>query len=59
MNGYIAFWKGKQTEINANTSYEAQGKAMVFFGKLAHPWDISIVLAEKDGQPVIHSTSSL
>jgi hypothetical protein len=59
MNGYIAFWKGKRIEVRANTSYEAQGKAMQQFGKKAHPWEISVVLAEKDGQPVVHSTTSL
>ena len=37
MNGYVCFWKGKRTEVQAYTSYEAQGKAMKYFGKHAHP----------------------
>jgi hypothetical protein len=32
---------------------------MKHFGKHAHPWDILVVLAEKQGQPVTHSTASL
>lgn len=58
MNGYVAIWKSKRAEVHANTAYEAQGKALVIF-KGAHPWDISIVLAEKDGKQVTHSTVSL
>ena len=59
MNGYIAFWKGKRIEVHAETSYKAQQQAAKVFGKYARSYDITIVLAEKDGQPVIHSTTSL
>jgi len=31
MNGYIALYKGKQIEVYANTSYEAQQKASAQF----------------------------
>lgn len=31
MNGYKAFYKDRQTEVMANTSFEAQKKAAEFF----------------------------
>jgi hypothetical protein len=59
MNGYIAIWKGKRIEVHAETSYKAQQLAAKQFGKYARSYDITIVLAEKDDQPVTHSTASL
>lgn len=56
MNGYIAIWKGQRIEVQAETSYAAQRKAADRFGKRAQlrPWEVTIVLAEKDGQTVTH-----
>ena len=50
MNGYVAIWKGKRTEVHASTAYEAQQKAAAFFGKRAKRWDVTVVLAEQDGK---------
>jgi len=59
LNGYIAFYKGKQAEVYASTSYEAQTKAAASF-KARKQYEVSVHLAEKPlGTPVIHSTASL
>ena len=60
MNGYKCFWKGKEVEVYAYTSYEAQKKAVVEFEKTAgrtkvHGYDISVLLCEKDKKEVIHT----
>jgi hypothetical protein len=55
-NGYIAFYKGKQTEVYANTSLEARNKAAVFF-KAKKPYEVTVVLAEKNGEQVVHKAS--
>lgn len=58
MNGYVCFWRGKKAEVYAETSFEAQKKAAEIF-KAKKTYEISVVLAEKNGNPVIHSTSSI
>jgi len=58
MNGYIAFYRGKQTEVYANTTYEAQQKAAVVF-KARKSYEVTVMLAEKNGQQVVHSTGGL
>ena len=58
MNGYIAFWRGKQIEVHAPTSYEAQKKAAAIF-KARKSYEVTVVLAEKDGKPVTHCTTTL
>lgn len=58
MNGYIAFYKGKRIEVTASTSYEAQQKAAKQF-KAKKPYEVTVVLAEKDGEQVTHKTSGL
>jgi len=55
-NGYIAFYRGKQMEVHADTSYEAQKKAATAF-KARKSYDVSVVLAELDGKQVIYSPS--
>ena len=58
MNGYIAFYRGKKLFICANTSYEAQQTAVAAFkARKAH--EVTVVLAERDGQQVVHSTGVL
>ncbi len=55
MNGYVAFYKGKRIEVYANTSYEAQGKAQkVLKVRDSQRYNITVVLAEKDGEEVTH-----
>lgn len=58
MNSYKAFFKGKTTEVKANTSYEAQQLAAKFF-KAKKSYDVTVVLVEKAGESVTHSTSSI
>ena len=58
MNGYIAFYRGKRIYICADTSYEAQKMAAATF-KAKKSYEVTVVLAEKDGQQVIHSAGEL
>jgi len=53
MNGYIAFYKGRRIEVTAETSYQAQQIAAAKF-RAKHSYDVTVVLAEKDGKPVTH-----
>lgn len=54
MNGYIAFYRGKKMEVNAETSYQAQQKAAQAF-KAKKSYEVHVVLAEKDGEQVTHT----
>lgn len=56
MNGYIAFYKGKQLEVYAPSSYEAQQKAAALF-KARKSYEVTVMLAEKDGQQVTHTAT--
>jgi len=58
MNGYIAFYKGKQVEVHASSSYEAQQKAVAMF-KARRSYDVTVILVERGGQQVTHSTGGL
>ena len=58
MNGYLAFYKGKQIEVHAATSLEAQTKAATIF-KARKQYQVIVMLCEKSGEQVIHSTASL
>jgi hypothetical protein len=53
MNGYIAFYKGRKTEVHADTAYEAQQKAAAIF-KARKSYEVTVVLAEKNDQQVTH-----
>lgn len=53
LNGYVAFYKGKQKDIYAKTKYEALKKAVKEFGAKKE-WDVTVELAEKGGEPVVH-----
>ena len=53
MNGYKAFYKGKQLEVYAESSYEAQLKAAKEF-KAKKSYEVTVVLCEKNGDEVIH-----
>jgi len=58
LNGYICFYKSKRTEVYASTLLEARDKAAAFF-KARKPYEVTAMLAEKAGTPVIHSTASI
>ena len=54
MNGYVAFYRGKRIEVHAMTSLRAQTKAAVQL-KAKKAYEVTVVLAEKDGVPVVHT----
>lgn len=58
MNGYVCFYKGKRIEILAETSAQAQTKAAAKL-KAKKPWEVTVVLAEKNGEQVVHSTAGI
>lgn len=51
--GYVAFYKGKRIEVYAESSYKAQLAAAEKF-KAKKAWEVAVVLAEKEGEPVTH-----
>lgn len=56
MNGYIAFYNGKQAELYAETSYAAYSQAVDHFKVPKSKRSmVSVVLAEKDGEQVTHA----
>ena len=54
LNGYIATYKGKRTEVYAETSYKAQQIAAAFF-KAKKSWEVDVYLCEQHGKEVIHT----
>jgi len=58
MNGYIAFYKGKRAEIYAETSIAARDKAAANF-KARKAYDVTVVLAEKNGAQIAHDPAIL
>ena len=60
MNGYIAFYNGKQKEIMASSLYGAKLAAIEYFNVSKSKQSlIAVVLAEKNGEQVTTSTASL
>lgn len=52
--GYIAFYKGKQIEVWAPTSFAAHAKAVAQF-KARKGWEVRVYLCERtDGSEVVH-----
>lgn len=59
MNGYVCFHQRKgRVEVYANTSYEAQLKAAEAL-KVKKPYEITVILAERDGDQVVHNPATL
>lgn len=58
MNGYVCFYRGKRIEVEANTSFEAQEKAAKEF-KARKAYEVTVVLAEKKGETIVHSGAEL
>lgn len=55
MRSYIAFYNGKQVEVSANSSYEAQTKAAKMLNVSAkNQYRVTVMLAD-----VEHSTAAL
>jgi hypothetical protein len=60
MNGYICFYRGESIETRADSSLEAQTKTAAWFQKKnprrkVRGYEITVKLAEKDGQPITHT----
>jgi hypothetical protein len=54
MCGYICLYNGKRIEVYADSLYAAKQKAIeVFNPPKSKRHMISVVLAEKDGEPVV------
>jgi len=53
MNGYICFYKGKQFEVYADSSLQAQ-KECAIDNHIKKRYEITVVLAEVNGETVIH-----
>ena len=58
MNGYMCFYKGKVIAVYAETSYVAQQKAATLL-KAKRAYEVVVVLAEKGGETVVHSTAEV
>lgn len=60
MNGYICFFGGKRVEVHATSTYEAQKKAAaVLRVSEKKRSQITVVLAEKQGEPVVHKPQDI
>lgn len=65
MNLYKAFYKGKTTEVQAETSYQAQQLAAKYFKDQQRvrrhfkDYDVTVMLLAKDGVQVEHSTGAI
>ena len=53
MNGYKAFYKGKEIDVYAETSYKAQLKAAEIF-KAKKSYEVQVMLCEKEGKQITH-----
>ena len=56
MNGYVAFYRGRQMDVYAESSIAARNKAAAAF-KARKAYEVTVVLAEKEGAPVIHTAT--
>ena len=56
MNTYIAFYRSKKIEVQADTALVARDIAVKIF-KARKSYDVTVVLAEKNGEVVVHSTT--
>ena len=63
MNGYICFWEQQRKEVYADTSFAAQQRATALFQtgsrKKVKSYQVHVVLAELDGEQVVHNPAFL
>lgn len=53
--GYVAFYQGKRLEVYADTSFQAQQRAAAHWKvKERKRYEVSVILAEKNGETVTH-----
>lgn len=58
MNGYICFYKDKRIEVYAHTKEEARASIAQQY-KVKNKYDITVYLAEINGEAYIHSTCEI
>jgi hypothetical protein len=63
MNGYLCFYGQDTCEVRAKTTLDAQKLALDIFAmtnprKRIKGFEVSVILAEKGDQPVIHTPSN-
>ena len=58
MNGYKAFYRGRSLDVRAETSRAAQLEAAKRF-RARKSYEVSVILCERDGERVAHSTATL
>ena len=58
MNKYKCFFRSRNTEVEANTTYEAQKLAAVKFGA-KKTFEVSVFLIAKESEAVTHSPNIL
>ncbi len=58
MNGYVCFYKGKRIEVFADSIFAAQQQGAVLL-KAKRLYEVAVVLAEKDGEVVVHDGGEL
>lgn len=58
MNGYICYYKGKQVEVYASSTYEAQQKASALL-RAKKSYEVSVYLAELNGQQYTQAGATL
>ena len=60
MNGYVCFYNGKRIEVYAADLYAAKKDAVQQLKVPMSKWNlVSIVLAEKNGAPVVQEGAAL
>jgi hypothetical protein len=55
---YIAFYKGKEITVNALRTYDAQLIASKIF-KAKKSYEVTVMLASKNDEPVIHDPATI
>jgi hypothetical protein len=59
-NGYMAFFNGKKAEVYADSSLQAQERAIAYFKPAKSKRHmVFVMIAESNGQQVTHSTTSI
>lgn len=56
MNGYVCFYKNKRYEVHAESSYAAQVLCAQYH-RIKKRYEITVVLAEKDGKQITHTAT--
>lgn len=58
MNKYVAIYRQKRIEVEAENSYQAQLEAARLL-RIKKAYMVSVFLTEKDGKEYVHSTAEV